>query len=112
MGICLPSIPYGTQSVGKIRKEPYVRDRTRALCWSKRVWSLDLLRLSMEPVRDLLSDGVLHLSMVTLCETALAAQIEHISSESADALETIFKGVRSAGFSKDVAERVARGKLL
>ena len=51
----------------------------------------------------------------TLRETAFATQVEHIPSESADALvshlKNIAKSVISAGFSKDVAERVARGKI-
>ena len=51
----------------------------------------------------------------TLGKTANAAQVECIPSKSAGApascMETIAPGVRSAGFSKDVAERVARGKL-
>ena len=51
----------------------------------------------------------------TLGKTANAAQVERIPSESAGApascLETITQGIRSAGLSKDVAERVARDKL-
>ena len=50
-----------------------------------------------------------------LGKTANAAQVSCIPLESVDALasrlETIAKGVRSAGFSKDVAGRVARSKL-
>ena len=52
----------------------------------------------------------------TLRGTASAAQSKHIPSDSAvlqrhACRETIAKGIISAGFSKDVAGRDARGKL-
>ena len=54
----------------------------------------------------------------TLRETASVAQIEYICIPSECAVLrlhawrlSLIKGVRSAGFSKDVAGRVARGKL-
>ena len=72
------------------------------LWWPRRVWSLELLELSVEPPRELpLLEKLLLL---------LRSNIYHRNSQ-ASHLKTIAKGIRYARFSKDMAERVARGKL-
>ena len=99
VGICLPSISFGSHSVGEDHSE-IGRDHSISTVVAK-------MSLVTRPT------GVEH--GATLGKTASAGQVERIPSEStgapASCLETIAKGVRSAGLSKDVAERVARGKL-
>ena len=70
--------------------------------WPKRVWSLDLLELSMAPPR------VLPLLEKLLLQPRSNILPSEFAGALASRLETIAKGVRSTGFSKDVAERVAR----
>ena len=99
-----PLFPLVPKVLVKIRAE-LVEIILVALWWPKRVWSLNLLELSMEPPRG----------APTLGKTVNAAQVECIPSKSAGApalrLETIAEGIRSAGFSEDMVDRVTRVKL-
>ena len=102
--ICLPSVPCGAKSFGQNQKGTG-GDRTSCTVVAKK-------SLVTQPSR--VEHGAAKGASIAQ-ETGIAAQNRYIPSESAGApvshLETIAKGVRSAGFSKDVAEQVARGKL-